>query len=79
MLLRRLWSSAALIARIVLIMVLTGFVLPRLISCIAELLFPLRSLIATRADQPGDINADAGLSAYWRLVAWLRHFYVGGD
>lgn len=65
-------------ATILIVLLFFGGVLPHLIALTAERLFPLRSVLTWRpfAD---DSSSQERLTAFWRLLAWLREFYAGGD
>lgn len=75
----RLRRSASLVVTVLLILVLIGIALPRLITFLAERLFQLRSTLAQLTGHSGDISPGEQVSVFWRLVAWLREFYVGGE
>lgn len=68
-----------LVGKILLVLVLLGIVLPRLIALTAERLFPLRSVLAQPKRPAGDLRSEVRIAAFWRLLAWLREFYAGGE
>lgn len=75
----RLRRSTVLVVEVLLLLVLVGIVLPRLIGFVADRVFPLRSTLAQLFGPSGDISSGGRVSVFWRLVAWLREFYMGGE
>jgi len=75
----RLWRSVTLTARILIVLIIFGSVLPHLVARTAERLFPLRSVLARAKPSTDDVGSQERLTAFWRLLAWLREFYAGGD